>query len=125
MPMEPVWLQGCCMTNPRRCGRCGSTEVRDLGLAEANLDWLACTDCGNVWGIAVLLQTAVFTLPAHPKSAVAQPPAVPNPTGENRAGTRGVDTRRNSFAVVGLFAMFRGFKHWAECHLWRRQSISR
>ena len=50
MPMEPMWLQGCCMTDPRRCGQCGSSEVRDSAYASRVLISSRCTDCGNVWG---------------------------------------------------------------------------
>ena len=33
----------------RRCARCHSEHVRELGAASANLVWLACVDCSYVW----------------------------------------------------------------------------
>jgi hypothetical protein len=48
MPMEPVWLQCICARDWRRCGRCGSENVRDLGTAGSHLDWLTCDDCSQL-----------------------------------------------------------------------------
>jgi hypothetical protein len=53
MPMEPTCFQSCRPTGSRRCARCGSDRVRDLGPESPSIEWLACMECRHVWARAL------------------------------------------------------------------------
>jgi hypothetical protein len=136
MPMEPIWLQCCCLSTVR-CDRCGSEAVRDRGTVGSTLEGLTCVNCGNVWensdpalnsrsgpsaevesasqtGISRPADAPVLVTPA--RSAVWRDARV---HGARESQGRGFSPRRTLFAMISTVV------HWTERSLWRYQRMLR
>jgi hypothetical protein len=118
MPMEPICGQCCRPTSSRRCARCGSGNVRELGPESPSIEWLACIGCQHVWA-RTLSDTPALSL-ATENAALASDRPRRAPVTLIRSPPRpSLGSPR-----IGLGSAWLAVLHWAESHVWSRQTTS-
>jgi hypothetical protein len=114
MPMEPMYVQCCRPTGSRRCVRCGSDRVRELGPQSPSIEWLACMECRHVWARTLLDSLPTGVLAESVVAGRAPSEHVLPMLTKSPGGT--ASPLRVRLRIALLTAL-----HWAESLVWSRQ----